>query len=160
MIGAERPQPQAVMMFATGGCTQPCWHGIRPGTTTVKEAIDLIEADSTLKVFYRDDRMICWHGPTGSTQNSSCASNIRSPSQIDQISIEIPKGDLKIGDVIRALGQPVWVLSYGCDDPMHFRGGVSVQFESPWVPRGRYDSGLIVTRVTYRLRHRICVGVE
>jgi hypothetical protein len=160
VLGAGTPQPMAVMMFATEGCVQPCWHGIRPGTTTIQEAIATILADRTLKVFYQDERMICWRGPTGTKQNSGCASNIRSDKQIDQITIEIPDGELKIGDVIRALGQPIWILSYGCDDPMHFRGGVSVQFESPFVPRGRYNPNLVVTRVTYRLRRRICTGVE
>src|SRR5437764_663235 len=53
------PPPVMVKQLATGACTQPCWHGIRPAQT-LEQAQSLLRTDEAFslhKVFYAP---LCW----------------------------------------------------------------------------------------------------
>jgi hypothetical protein len=48
LLGSTMSRPALMAVIDPGKCAQPCWHEIRPGTTTIYQAYGLLHADSQL----------------------------------------------------------------------------------------------------------------
>src|SRR5713101_4520796 len=110
IAGANSASP-ALAVLDVAGCSQPCWHNIRPGTTTFEQARAILLADGTQNnVGYEqhtDDntliRALCWKAAAGDTWRG-CAfnRNLREPVGTIDLFIELkpPSGSLRLGDAI------------------------------------------------------------
>src|SRR5260370_13488585 len=49
IVGRDQPLPERLAMLHLTDCAPPCWIGITPGVTTVRDAIKRVDAVYTLK---------------------------------------------------------------------------------------------------------------
>ncbi len=106
-------------------CLKPCWQGIRPGNTTINEAVMILETSAWAQNIVVDKRKISWlwrgnhpESVDTDTPGTMYISNNRIAAII--VPINVAFGDLQL-----FFGQPRW-RSAG-----KFNHNVSVQFTYP-----------------------------
>jgi hypothetical protein len=152
--GRQNTLPPLAATYNAGECPQPCFRGIRLGITTLAEANALIRADSSLNLIESNAQHVCWTRSFITSQDGGCAltyaGNVNAP--IDEITISLPEGALKLGHLIQALGQPIGIDKCGnlISPYLIFQGGTLVWFHDIWRTGERYDPNLSVGGIIYR----------
>ncbi len=112
-IGIIRAQPYHVVLrdlLYSGDCQKPCWHGIRPGSTSVVEAILLLRADAWVlgDSIERIDRRLRWQW-SGAQHELIDASEpgilIVSNEHVFAVHLPLKVG---MGDLQLSFGRPNW----------------------------------------------------
>ena len=152
--GRQNTLPPLAATYDAGACPQPCFRGIRPGITTLAQAIALIRADTSLALIDSNTQHVCWTRSFSTSQDGGCATSYsgNSNSPIDEITISLPEGALKLGHLIQALGQPIGIDKCGnlISPYLIFQGGTLVWFHNIWRTGERYDPNLSVGGIIYR----------
>lgn len=148
-----KPSP-LVAIYEAGECPQPCFRGIRPGITTLFQADALIRTDSSLAVVESNTQHVCWTRSFSTSQDGGCALSYagRVDGLVDEITIAIPEGTLKLGHLIQALGDPVGIDKCGnlISPYVVFKGGTLVWFHDIWRAGERFDPNLSIGGILYR----------
>jgi hypothetical protein len=99
-------KPPALAILDPGDCPQPCWHGIRPGVTTVAEATAILTADSNVGLYkVSDEASVCWN--VSQTFIVGCLWTTSSSTRpITNMIIWFPQDALRLGDIVNLLGLP------------------------------------------------------
>lgn len=106
-------------------CLKPCWQGIRPGTTSIDEAVTILETSAWAQNIMVDKRKVSWlwrGNHPESVDTHKPGTMFISNNRIVAIIIPI---NLTFGDLEVFFGQPRW-RSAG-----KFNYDVSVQFTYP-----------------------------
>jgi hypothetical protein len=97
---------------------------------------------------------VCWTRSFTTSQDGGCALSYsgNADAPIDEITISLPEGALKLGDLIQALGDPIGVDKCGnlISPYLIFRGGTLVWFHDIWRTGERYDPNVSVGGIIYR----------
>jgi hypothetical protein len=118
-IGEGLASPEASLL-APGTCVQPCWQGIRPGQTTLRNAQAQLKANSLSPyqttfqslefVAGNDNFRLCWETPARPTWQG-CATNLPRPDEpmdlIKFLRIRYRKDVLRLGEAIAVFGRPI-----------------------------------------------------
>lgn len=156
---------EAVRLLAPGNCTQPCWHGIQPGKTTLDQAEAILRADRTLALetnsysdpFGKLHYQLCW-SRTVAPRWEGCASRRGSSNANDPIDDIVLIPDIRLGEAVQVLGKPTGIqLLLGTDTidaDVYFRGSIRVDagmIYSAMMPSYVYQLTPYkqITRVTY-----------
>ncbi len=129
MIGVIRARPydggELRTFFLPENCRQPCWQQIRPGVTTVDEALAILQADTWVSQIERDNRGVnwFWSGRQPALVNAD-APGVLLVHNDRVLSVRVQL-NAAFGDLQLAFGQPDWT-SAG-----KFRRAVRVQFTYP-----------------------------
>ncbi|MCS6872715.1 MAG: hypothetical protein RML95_03215 [Anaerolineae bacterium] len=147
-VGAQAPESAAVAWLKslyTPECALPrCWQGIRVGETTVRQALELLQADGTWQVellqspsygtwVVRSYRQVPPQGigvGIGGLPDEPIVAN--------QLWIHLPEGTLRIGEVIAALGIPDWAWLCRVGSPAFYRIG-EMRFMTQSTRDGRFS---------------------
>ena len=115
-IGRLFPEDRTTVLSAPADCSQPCWHGIRPHMTSVQEGLDLVKADSTLRLTEADTVHFCWAMPVGAFA-MGCAYSFRNagdPTDLVEIVSLVPRpNSFLLGDAIAFFGKTI-TAAYPC----------------------------------------------
>lgn len=128
--------PLRDFLASPGGCRTPCFLGVRPRTTTVDEAVELLRSNTAIADVWHDGQALLWRwlADPGETYGF----HVGEDTTIDGLLLP---GDITLGELRLALGEPgritlttggyhsrtshvAWVLEY----PQH---GVHVFAEFP-----------------------------
>jgi len=106
-------------------CMKPCWQGIRPGMTTISEAVMILEASAWAQNIVVDKRKISWlwQGEYPSTVDTDTPGTMYISN--DRVAAIVVPINLAFGDLQVFFGQPRWRSSG------KFNHNVSVQFTYP-----------------------------
>ena len=147
-VGAQTPDSVA-LAFIKGlfmpECALPeCWHGIRFGFTTLREAAELLEADPTLRVEVLRSRSYgTWvvrsyrqTAPYGVEIGFSGDPDV--PLSVTALWMHFPDTALHVGELIAAFGVPQWAWLCAPGTPMKalYRLG-ALRFSAPPSRDGR-----------------------
>jgi hypothetical protein len=142
---------EAMQMVNPGDCAQPCWQGIQPGKTTLKQAQAILTAadmavtqsnyiDATGRTTYQ----LCWQRAQ-KPYWKGCVSTSNNPypdGVVQDIDFLYP--EITLGEAVQVFGDPLGTRLYWRTDTMdgivYFRGNVQA------------DIGLIYVAMTDRLR--------
>jgi hypothetical protein len=115
LIGGRAAPPAAVAILDPGACPQPCWHGIRPGETTFRQAQVLLEANhdqivlpanAVVRNLMSFTQSAGWSGWIERWPGESQPlSNIDAP--IQYIRLQPPPNTLQLGDALLLFGEPL-----------------------------------------------------
>jgi hypothetical protein len=109
--------PPALAMLDPGDCPQPCWHGIRPGVTTVEEAKAILNATSIPSAIgYLDPNIGCWK--VSSANNTFwlvCPGKPVVSNFIPDLELWPPEDTLRLGEVVSYYGKPIKTMSLDFD---------------------------------------------
>jgi hypothetical protein len=152
-------------LLASGDCSQPCWHGIQPGKTTLDQAEAILRADRTLTLetnsftdpFGKIHYQLCW-SRTFAPKWEGCASRRGSANPNDPIDDIVLIPDIRLGEVLQVLGEPTGIhLLLGTDTinaDVYFGNNIRVDtgvIYSALMPAYRYQltPHQRIVRVTY-----------
>ncbi len=159
LIGAIPEPPIGVSLLESGSCAQPCWHGIRPGETSLREVADILRGDGyTIREDFPYE--LCWD-LWADLPGHGCVrkSNPEPGGPMDQVELDLPDDALPLGYMITKLGEPLSarlcvsqnkagatvVTAY-----LYFPGNVEVMAHDPVYPdRLRLDATMSVTQVIF-----------
>ncbi len=158
LIGTVPDAPIGVSLLNSGACLEPCWHGIRPGETSLREVADILRSDYVTRGDFTYE--LCW-ALWADMPGQGCVrkSNPEPGGPIDQIELDLPDDALPLGYVIAKFGEPLSARL--CVSPnkvgtslvtayLYFRGNVEVMAHDPLYPdRLRLDANMSVTQVRY-----------
>jgi hypothetical protein len=82
-------------------CHAPCFLGVRPGSTTLAEAVELLQANTTIAHVWRDGRSLRWRWLAGMPE--SYGFRLRHDAVIDGLLLP---DSTTLGEVRLALGEP------------------------------------------------------
>lgn len=135
-------------------CRAPCFLGVRPRSTTLAEATDLLQSNAAIETVWRDERSLWWRWLADA--NQSYGFHVREDAVIDGLLLP---GEITLGEVRLALGEPkritlttngfqsrsprvAWVLEYP-ERGLHVFAEFQVcQINQPALWRMRQDSTL------------------
>jgi hypothetical protein len=111
IVGYATRSPGNAIVDA-GNCSQPCWHGIQPGTTTLDRAQAAVLSDNRVnfvQVAPRFDNEACWETLTDPAWLACTVFlyGARTAQRIQLIHIDPPQGALRLGDAVALFGEPV-----------------------------------------------------
>jgi hypothetical protein len=165
LVGSTRSL-QAKMLLDSGQCEQPCWHGIRPGETTLAEAEAALREGNIVSIYSPHSAMILrwairsdppWRG-------SAFRFNAeRADDTITFVELNPPLAAMRLGDAIAIFGEPlISTLCWRFDSVpgdvaqpflaahLYFQGNVEVLAYNPVDPRGkRYTPDMAIWQVIY-----------
>jgi hypothetical protein len=108
-------KPPALAMLDPGNCPQPCWHGIQPGVTTMKQAHTILNNDPTL-IDIRTPKEFggCWRSisPALAIVCIGSGDNIGLKGLTYYVSQWPSQNSMQLGDAINLLGEPI--STYSC----------------------------------------------
>jgi hypothetical protein len=162
-IGGLDGPPVSLAMLETGACSQPCWHGVKPGKTSLDQVAELAYSQS--RENYNSAQMLyaneyCWKIPSERTWHGcvrrNWASNPGTP--IESLELEPPDGALRLGDTFRVFGEPVAAES--CQSSpglsnskivaqLYFRDHIIVTVSHPFQPDNTRLSPAMAVRWMY-----------
>lgn len=171
--GESAARPPALGAFEREQCLpSPCWRGVRPGRTTIRQA-EAIFNEQFFRVSGNTDRQVCWSGEV-------CWYYVVRPwvssapdVSVGEIVVRPAPGDLKLGDAVRLFGSPLtaqlcWIpgSTSGDVDPgvprpllvayLTFKGGIKVVAFNPNDPMlPRYVPEMIVHKIYYQAGYDI-----
>lgn len=151
-------------------CPQPCWFEIRPATTTLEQAEEILRMHkafipNTSRVVASTSasatRELCW-SIQGSRLWTGCASRAGSAGlggPIVLLEFSPPWGSLSLGEAIQVLGTPrvgmlcrraAGGLNYYYLAVVHFPGNIEVSGYNALSPRAqRFDPHMQITSIRY-----------
>ncbi len=111
----------ATTLLGDSACPQPCWHNIRPGHTTLDEALTLLAADSWVGQITRQGQRIewSWTGQQPALVNASQPGWLTVDNQAVS-AINIPT-TVSMGDLYFLLGTPYWKSTHRSRSIAHVR---------------------------------------
>ena len=111
--------------FSMEDCHHPCWQNIRPGSTTVDEAISILEADLWVSNVEQSTNRVLWSwsGEQPTLINAD-AQGMLIVDGFRVVSVHVPL-NASFGDLLLSFGQPDWT-SAG-----KFRHAINIQFTYP-----------------------------
>jgi hypothetical protein len=127
----------AVRLLSPGACPQPCWRGIQPGKTTLDQAEVILRADGKFTLepnsftdpFGKINYQLCW-SRSSAPRWEGCATRRGSPNPNDPIDDIVLIPEIRLGEVVQALGQPTgFQLRLGTDTidaDLYFGGNIRV----------------------------------
>jgi hypothetical protein len=106
-IGATNTLPLATILDA-GNCSQPCWHGIQPGRTTLAEARALLRNDPVWgNATYDSNGRLTWEmADTPGWRGSATGSRYAETRTIQSIDLIPPRGAVRLGDIVTLMDSP------------------------------------------------------
>ncbi|PJF34909.1 MAG: hypothetical protein CUN49_13255 [Candidatus Thermofonsia Clade 1 bacterium] len=134
-VGAQAPDSSALAWLKglyQGPCTLPkCWQGIQIGEMSVRQAVDLLQANSAWRVeVFESPYSGAWvvrsyhqAPPYGIGVGFGGAPD--TPLVANTLWIHLPEGALRIGEVIAALGAPNWAWQCRVGSPTFYRLGAA-----------------------------------
>ncbi len=164
----------ALARFQANQCSpQPCWHGIRPGQTTLSEAQDILDSDSTIS-FDAGSEQWCWHADSGTCWDVTLRSwNRDGDKPLGVVAIHPAANALKLGDTLTLFGEPLtsnlcWIAGIRDGDIpdtiarplaaayLTFKGNLKVIAYNPQRPAVRQlDPNMIVLTIYYQAGYDI-----
>ncbi len=98
-------------------CRPPCWEGIMPGQTTANDAVATLSKSPLISTvvltnspWLNDDGYVIWNWANGHQGGEARFQNRTSTQTVSTIQPNLPL-PLRLGDVIRAYGEPDYVLA-------------------------------------------------
>jgi hypothetical protein len=107
--------PEAAILNVEA-CSQPCWHGIHPGVTTLDQAAENLRADQVLVAnvldvqlgdFASRRREICWEIRNQVDWRGCALRDQGFSGPINRLELEPPDEGLSLGDTILLFGNPI-----------------------------------------------------
>ncbi len=145
LFAYSRRTPIVVAQLSNpGNCTQPCWHGIQPGQTTMAEARKILDADRGLEMLPNSGSIPQWR----STQTSGWIVSVSGENLVDYLDLEgrfmatsdLVLPDVHLGDLVQAFGQPVgYRLSMMTDTAegiVYFRDSIQANVGTVYIAMG------------------------
>ena len=116
LLGARTEPPAAIALLDSGDCPQPCWHGIRPGVTTIDEAKALLRIDKTVTRVEQTELQLCWQLPErlATEDGRSCLFRHAESRQVTSLGLSISSDAMQLGDAFLLFGSPRWID--GCQE--------------------------------------------
>lgn len=155
-IGTQ-DKPSVVAILDSGDCPQPCWQGIQPGKTTLREARTLVASGSMWgAASYDSNGRLTWEmASPGGWRSIATGSRYSSRSTIQTIELIPPRGAVKLGDIVTNFDNPLR-MRY-CDrnrtpDHIHlfFDGSVEViAINTEGNAIDRLDPDLLIRSIRY-----------
>jgi hypothetical protein len=105
-------------IIAANNCDQPCWHGIRPGTTTIDNAYALLKADTSLIDNLNlgqpgrsipPEQILCWSIMVTPRWRGCAGQNSTFTGPINLIELSPPANVFSLGQAIALFNDPVAV---------------------------------------------------
>lgn len=166
VIGSQIRTPES-RLFETGNCSQPCWHGIQPGKTTLDEAEAILysESDFVTGIVQQPPLLDCdieWSF-IAFPEFWGCASaknGIISDMWVGVETIHFKTAGLDLGYALYSLGSPIAAEvcgdSNGASYASMYTNQVKIYLELDWVydgipfPKGNRDLAWVdVKRIHY-----------
>jgi hypothetical protein len=150
-------RPPALVELDPGSCTQPCWHGIRPGLMTFTEAERILRADNTLRITARPGKTLCWTSGNEPPWHG-CIRKWSPGNAVEDMTLYLPDNVLLLGDAITLFGTPhrvrlCWVTGYSSVFVMatlSFGNHVEITAYNPRHPlRLKLDPAMSVSQIFY-----------
>lgn len=167
LMGSLARPPAATSVLEAYQCSPaPCWHDIRPGETTVVQAISILRGDRTFTSGWEDPySLFCWRSSSDTTWKG-CLPFSSQPfpeNPVGTVGISWPSElGLRLGDAIVLFGEPLssqlcWSISapVNMGGPLvtvylHFRHNIMAAAYNPTQPKEpRFDPNMTVFRVSY-----------
>jgi hypothetical protein len=177
-IGARIVGSQSVTSplarFQADQCSpQPCWHGIRPGQTTLKDAQAIMRNDPNIN-FDPMTEQWCWRGGDGGCWDVTLRSwSSYSDKLLNVIAVHPSENTLSLGDTVTLFGEPLtsnlcWIAGIRDGDIpdtiarplaaayLTFKGNLKVVAYNPQHPAVRQlDPNMIVLTIYYQAGYDI-----
>jgi hypothetical protein len=159
-VGTSLASPStARAILAIDSCEQPCWHGIHPGQTTLRQAYELLSVDTpyiyaiSLGARRGDaqsrDRVICW-SITARTRWRGCAGlDTLNVGPIDELELSPPAEAFTLGEAVSLFDTPLAVEVCYRYTRVYFPHNIEVVMPSQWPPRFDPQQNIILVRFTY-----------
>lgn len=158
-----QPINPAQAILSVSACTQPCWHGLSPGVTTLDEADAMLNSD-TQNVqavvdiqpgLFERPRHVCWTLSVDPGWTGCALRHDGAPGVINEIYLTAPHNQgFSLGDTLVLLGQPA--ASKLCtrlgfmSATLYFPNNIEVDaFEDHLAADGRYDPHMRIFQVVY-----------
>lgn len=112
-LGTQRSPSPAMLAIDPGSCSQPCWHDIQIGKTTVKQAEALLKQDSKFVVELNIDPNsfgaggMSWEAQSGPIDWGAADPQIPNDPNSPVNFLYMYLDDLRLGDAIQVFGEPV-----------------------------------------------------
>ena len=96
------------VLLDMGDCQKPCWQQIRPGVTTVSEALSLLQKHGWIDEIMRNDELIewTWSGQQSALIDGSQPGSLRIQGGV-VVSVRMMMA-VGVGDFALLLGYPYW----------------------------------------------------
>lgn len=146
--------PPSILVLDMDGCPQPCWQGNRLGVSTFNRADVVFAASSTFVFDLLPEHNGACRQPSPRQTATACPSDglyTASGTPIENLTLMPMRGDLRLGDAIDLLGQPLcWRAgSYGAY--VYFQGNFMLVVGRPTSgPIRRLDPAMLVNWMSYR----------
>jgi hypothetical protein len=167
VIGGLTVRPPGARVLEAYQCSPaPCWHGIRPGETTVVQAESILRGDRTFATEWQHEpsSLFCWRSPSDPTWKG-CMPFSSQPFPEDAVGVVgiwPSELSLRLGDAFLLFGDPVsselcWSLNPPGNVPgplvtvyLHFKNNITAAAYNAVLPKlPRFDPNMTVFRVSY-----------
>ena len=106
-IGA-RSDPSRLAMLSPGSCTQPCWHDIQPGKTSLEDAANILRNENIVKDARWPEYLyqLCWSSNTQPVWHGCVRRSSDHHTPVRSVELQPPTNAVRVGDLIRLFGEP------------------------------------------------------
>ena len=101
MMQPIHDSPLREFLTRPDSCRAPCFLGVRPRSTTIDEAVEMLQSNAAIGHMWRDERSLLWHWLAD--VNEPYGFHIREDAVIDGLLLP---GKITLGEVRLALGEP------------------------------------------------------